>query len=268
VRCDLERAERDAGVALGVLDEERPGVGVEREARAAQAALRIGERAIDERAEVVGGQRLEDEDAGARQERGDDLERRVLGGGADEDDRAALDVRQERVLLRLVEAMDLVDEEQDRLAAAAQLVLGLRDHLSQLLHPVQHGGEPDGAHAARLAQQPRQRGLAGARRTPQDERFEPSARQQIAQDPAGAEEMLLADELVDRPRPHALRQRGAGRHGRRGRRLREQLRLPRHWCTTLPYGAHAGTPARRVVRSLGGEGGDGAHPHGRPGGEA
>src|SRR5262249_5401879 len=121
VRRDLERPERDPGIALRVLDEKRPGVGVEHEASAAEPALRIGERAVDERADLVGGERLENEDASARQERGDDLERGVLGRGADEDDRAALDVWQERVLLRLVEAMDLVDEEEDRLAGAAQL---------------------------------------------------------------------------------------------------------------------------------------------------
>ena len=40
-----------------------------------------------------------------------DLERRILGGRADQPDVARLDVRQESVLLRLVEAMNLVDED-------------------------------------------------------------------------------------------------------------------------------------------------------------
>jgi hypothetical protein len=43
--------------------------------------------------------------AAARKQCGIQLERRVLGGGADEDDDAALDMRQERILLRLVEAV-------------------------------------------------------------------------------------------------------------------------------------------------------------------
>ena len=57
----------------------------------------------------------------ARQQRGVELERRVLGRGADQRDRAVLDVRQEAVLLGAVEAMDLVDEQQRALAVLAAL---------------------------------------------------------------------------------------------------------------------------------------------------
>ena len=41
-------------------------------------------------------------------ERGDDFKRRVFGGRADQCDDTVLDAVQERVLLRLVEAVDLV----------------------------------------------------------------------------------------------------------------------------------------------------------------
>ena len=57
-------------------------------------------------------------DAQPRQQSAVQLERRVLGRGADEDDVAGLDERQERVLLRPVEAVDLVHEE-ERAAAPA-----------------------------------------------------------------------------------------------------------------------------------------------------
>src|SRR3972149_2098388 len=57
-------------------------------------------------------QRLQGVDAGAREQGGDHLERRVLGGGADQGDRPVLDIRQDGVLLGLVEAMDLVDEQE------------------------------------------------------------------------------------------------------------------------------------------------------------
>ncbi len=56
--------------------------------------------------------RLERQDARPREERGVKLERRVLGGGADQDDGAILHDRQEAVLLRPVEPVDLVDEKQ------------------------------------------------------------------------------------------------------------------------------------------------------------
>ncbi len=54
-------------------------------------------------------------------ERAVELEGRVLGGGADQHDRAVLDIGQEAVLLGAVEAMDLVDEQQRALARRAAL---------------------------------------------------------------------------------------------------------------------------------------------------
>ena len=80
-------------------------------------AARLGrERAAQERDEVVVAERVEAEDLAAREQRRVHGERRVLGGRADEDDRPPLDVGKKRVLLRLVEAMNLVDE-QDRALA-------------------------------------------------------------------------------------------------------------------------------------------------------
>ena len=51
--------------------------------------------------------------------------RRVLGGCADEEDRAVLNVRKDRVLLALVEAVDLVDEENRALSVHAEPIRGL-----------------------------------------------------------------------------------------------------------------------------------------------
>ena len=71
------------------------------------------------------GERLQGVDAAAGEQRGVEFEGGVLGGGADQADGAALDVGQEGVLLRLVEAMDLVDEEDGARAEAGGL-LGVR----------------------------------------------------------------------------------------------------------------------------------------------
>ncbi len=62
------------------------------------------------------------EHLGARQQRADQLEGRVLGRRADEDHRAVLDIGQKRILLGAVEAVDLVDEEQRALAHLAALL--------------------------------------------------------------------------------------------------------------------------------------------------
>ena len=52
-----------------------------------------------------------------------------------------------------------------------------------------------------------QGGLAGAGRAVEDQRAEPVGLEQAAQQLAGAEEVLLADELVEGARPHARGQR-------------------------------------------------------------
>ncbi|MET8772118.1 hypothetical protein [Streptomyces sp. NPDC004658] len=62
---------------------------------------------------------FEDEDLGAGEEGAVEFEARVLRGGADQGDRAVLDVGEEAVLLGAVEAVDLVDEQQGALAVGA-----------------------------------------------------------------------------------------------------------------------------------------------------
>src|SRR5258708_20905503 len=57
-------------------------------------------------------------DLGAGEKRGDDLERGIFGGGADEENVACFDVREEGVLLGFVAAVDFVDEDDGAQAAA------------------------------------------------------------------------------------------------------------------------------------------------------
>src|SRR4030065_719522 len=76
-----------------------------------EAAFGGGHRPPQEDLDLLRREGVQAVDAAAREQGRDDLEGRVLGGGADESDHAVLDVGQDHVLLRLVEAMDLVDEE-------------------------------------------------------------------------------------------------------------------------------------------------------------
>ena len=84
--------------------------------------------------EVVVTEAAQDEDLGARQQRADQLEGRVLGRGADEDHGAVLDNGQKGVLLGAVEAVNLVDEEQGAVAHLAALS-GRVEHLAQIGDP-------------------------------------------------------------------------------------------------------------------------------------
>ena len=75
--------------------------------------------------------RAEGKNAGAGQESGVEFEGRVFRRRADEDDRAVFHDGQETVLLRAVEAMDLVDEEQ-RLAAVGAAQLRRLEHFFEV----------------------------------------------------------------------------------------------------------------------------------------
>ncbi len=137
----LEDVQGGPGVAVGQPrdggEDRVVGLDVER----AQAALGVGQRPAEDRGHLRLGQPLEDVDAAAGEERRDDLEGRVLGGGPDQDDGAALHVGEEGVLLRLVEAVDLVDEEDGARAVQAQPLIGFPDDRADLLHPGEDGGE-------------------------------------------------------------------------------------------------------------------------------
>jgi hypothetical protein len=106
----LERIERDARVPVRHRDEPSSASCESRAFR--QTASRIGEARrtiVRTSSSVTAGARRRATATGARV----DLERRVLRRRAEEDHVAVLDVREHDILLGLVEAMDLVDE-QDR----------------------------------------------------------------------------------------------------------------------------------------------------------
>ena len=208
----LEHVQRGPRVAVGQAGDVRERVVGDAHAGGAEAALAIGQRAAKDLDDLGLAQRPQDIHAAARQQRAVHLERGVLGGGADQHDGGLLDVRQECVLLPAVEAVDLVDEEDRAAPPPRALGLGLGDDLADLLHAGQHGRERHEARAHDVRHQRGQRGLAGARRPPEDHRVQLATLECCAQHAAGAEQVLLTDDLVERARPHAIRQ-GAGRRG-------------------------------------------------------
>ena len=106
----------------------------------------------------------------ARQQRRDHRERRVLGRRRDEHDPAVLDARQQRVLLRLREAVDLVEEEDRRLAVEVALGQRLLHDLAHVAHAGGDRRELDEPPARRAGDRLRERRLARAGRSPQDDR--------------------------------------------------------------------------------------------------
>ncbi len=153
------------------------------------------------------GQWLQHIDLRARQQRAVHLERRVLGGGADEGDQSLLDERQERILLRLVEAVHFVDEQDGMAAMLLQHQLRLRNRLADVLDAGQHRGQRHELGIERRGHQPRQCGLAHPRRPPQDHRMQLARFECQPQRPAWSQQVGLADHFVDVPGAQALSQR-------------------------------------------------------------
>ena len=207
--ADLQGRKRPAGVAVAHLGQELQGVVVQMDLVLAQPALLVGHGPPEQRLDVVARKRLELEDAAAADQRAVDREERVFGGRADEDHHALFHVGQQHVLLGLVEAVDFVDEQQRPLALGREPVVGRREDFAQFLHAAGDRADLLEMAAAFAGQQPGQRGLARARRTVEDHRAEPIGRQQPAEQFPFAEKVLLADELVERGRPHPRRQAAA-----------------------------------------------------------
>ena len=186
--------------------------------RTGQAAFLVAQRPADDGPDLVVGQWLEPPDAHPRQESSVHLEVRVLGRRADERDRPVLDVRQEGVLLGLVEAVDLVEEEEAPRPVQIESFLGLGDRRADLDDPGH-----DRRHAAEVGadlgcEEAREAGLAGPRWAPQQERCEMPTSHAPTQRTTLADEVLLPDELGQVARSHP-----GGQRLPLGRRLEESL---------------------------------------------
>ena len=181
---------------------ERDALAVLRPELAGEPVILVIDRPPDDDADVLIGQRLEAPDSKARQQRRIDFEVRVLGRCTDERDRAVLDVRQERVLLRLVEAVDLVDEQDGALAVQRESVLRCRDARADLGDAGHHCRERRELRADRLGEDSGERRLARPRRPPQEQRRQVATRHRAAERARLADEMALPLELLEGPRPH------------------------------------------------------------------
>ena len=206
--CELDAVQRDPGVAGCDLLQEGERVGVERDTLIAEPALGVGEGVADDLRDLVVGERVEREDAGAGEERGDDLERRVLGGRADERHGAVLDVGEDGVLLGLVEAVHLVDEEDGAEVLGGAYLAGLLDGLPEVGDAGGDGGDADEVRFREPGDEPRERRLAGAGGAPEHHGGHLAGADGALQHVAFAEEVKLPDVLLERAGAHAGRERG------------------------------------------------------------
>jgi hypothetical protein len=113
-------------------------------------------------------------------------------GGADQHHGAVLHHRQERVLLRTVEAVHLVDEQQRPLPGLAPRARRFECFL-QVGDAGEHRGKLLEMQRGRIREQPRDRRLAGAGRSPENQRAERARLQHAGERAVAPEQMILPD---------------------------------------------------------------------------
>ena len=113
------------GVTVGQGHQSSQGIGVELRPEGGQSPFPVGHRGTDDQLYLPIVQRVQREHAAPGQKGRYHLEGRILGGGADEYNGAVLHVGEHGVLLCLVEAVDLVHEQDGALGVHAQAFPGL-----------------------------------------------------------------------------------------------------------------------------------------------
>ncbi len=209
---DFQQVERLAGIPVGELGQKVLGIGIHRHADFRRALF-------DNLLDFVYRQGFQHKYAAARQQGGDDLKAGVLGGRADQDERAILDIGQQKILLGFVEAVNFV-QKQDGAAfplrfalikqVAAAFRLNLIHDVSNLAFACRHRRQFKIGAVCLVGDDTRQRGFADSRRPPEDHGVNAVLLDRQIQRFASANKMLLADKLVERLRDgHGLR--GVGR---------------------------------------------------------
>ncbi len=133
----FQGVERDAGVTADRARQRRDRLVIDGDGEAPEAAVGVSQRPAQDDLDLLWRELVQREDAASGQQRPDHFERRILRGRADEDDRSVLHVGQDGVLLGLVEAMNLVDE-QNGAPAGRKPRAGLRHDPAQVRHAGGH----------------------------------------------------------------------------------------------------------------------------------
>ena len=216
-RFDL--VEQKAAIAIGRRDQRGASFG-----RYGQRPRLAGFGAIEQLAERRLVESPNDQHLGTAEDGGVEFKAGVLGCRADQRHRAILDDVEKAVLLSAIEAMDLVDEQQC-LLPGPRSIAGFGKQLLQFGNTREHRRNADKAQAHRLGKQPRDAGLAGAGRPPENEAGEAARRDHPADGAFRPGQMRLADNFSQCLRPQPFGERRIG-----GRRARGASKQVSHRC--------------------------------------
>ena len=202
----FEAVQRGARVPICRPDDMVERLRLDIEAEGAEPPFMVQKRVPDDPGEVLPGERLEGEDAHPGEKRRNHLERGVFRRRPDQRDQAALDMGEKSVLLRLVEAVNLIHEEDRPAPVEPPQFGGLLNDGADLLHAGEDRREADEVRFCLLGQDPGERRLPRTGRSPEDDGKEPVLFHSPSQQTLRAQQVALADILVETPRPHPLGQ--------------------------------------------------------------
>jgi hypothetical protein len=111
-------------------------------------------------------------------------------------------VRKQPVLLRAVEAMQLIHEQDRASPGDLEAVSGLFHHPAHVRDPARHGGQFLKVTLRLVRDDVRERRLPTPRWPPQDDRGQPIALDEPPQRPTGPHDVILPLVLIERARTH------------------------------------------------------------------
>ena len=124
---------------------------------------------------------------------------------------AVFHVGKNDILLRLVEAVNFVYEEDGRLTLHAAAITGFSDNAPQVGNSGGYGADLLEGGLGGAGHESGEGGLAGTGRPPEDERGEASRGDGAEEDPVWADHVLLTDVFIEGAGTHAICQWGSAR---------------------------------------------------------
>ena len=119
-------------------------------------------------------------------------------------DGSRFDSGKKRILLRLRETMDFIDEKNGTLLTEESVLPGLFDHFTHVLHSAAHSGKRIERGIKSMSYDFGQGGLPHPGRSPKDEGSNMSGINHLTQHGSRADQMLLSDIVVQRRGTHSF----------------------------------------------------------------
>ena len=147
-------------------------------------------------------ERFKSKNLGSRNERAVYVKERIVSGGADQPNVSGLNIGQEDVLLRLIEMMDLVNEENGLLSGCVAAIRRASNYATHFGHVAFHAADSNEFGVRHFRDDPGERGLSASWRAGEDHRRQTIGFNSASQKFAGAKDVFLAHKFLQRARAH------------------------------------------------------------------